>query len=213
MNEKNKKEIREYKKIILEPITAQLIEEVENDKDYKQNEKFDVSFFSVYCDMFDDYDFKEKIELFGAHYFLFLQFLKAKMLGFGKYYIYEKHMERLIKEYCFSFSSDIENIKSIYQDLVNSKYISVIQCSCFDSAIVVEPIIFHNYRLVQEKRVYNRNYKKSQRANKKAEENTQIEETEEAPSEPLSEVKAVQDNTIFNDEFGFGKAVTNEDFF
>ena len=190
---------REYKKITLEPITAQLIEEVERDEGYKQNEKFDVMYFSVYKDLFNDFDFQEKIELYGAHYFLFWQYLKAEMLDSGKYYIYEKHIDRLIKQYCLKFFANIEEIKAIYKDLVSCKYISVVECSCFESAVIVDPIIFNNYRLVQEKRVQNRERKRRERTKK-----------QEVPSEPLTAIKNVVDDTNFNNEFGSDNFVNDE---
>ena len=211
----NKKLNTEYKNIKLEPITAQLIEEVENDKDYKENEKFDVNYFSTYCAQFRDYDFIYKVQQFGFAYLGFIDFLKSEMLDFGKYYVYEKYITMLINKFCFTYNVEFDVAKSIYDDLVESKYISIIQCSCFKSPIVVEPTIFYNYRLVQEQRVRNRLKKRKERADKKAEqeENTQVEETEEAPSEPLPEVKTVSDDTSFSDNFGFGEVADNEEFF
>lgn len=212
----NKKLNTEYKNIKLEPVTSELVEKIEADKDYKENEKYNVDYFSTYCDMLRDYDFKDKIETFGAHYFLFFTFLKMEMLNFGKYYVYEKNIKRLIKEYCISYSADLENVNEIYADLVKSKYINILKCSCFEYTIITESVIFYNYRLVQEKRVYNRNYKRKQRADKKAEqeENTQINETEEAPSEPLPEVPVTEPDTpIKPDDFGFGETYEENPFF
>lgn len=216
----NKKPNTEYKNIKLEPITAQLIEEVENDKDYKENEKFDVNYFSTYCAQFRDYDFIYKVQQFGFAYLGFIDFLKSEMLDFGKYYVYEKYITMLINKFCFTYNIEFDVAKSIYDDLVESNYISIIQCSCFKSPIVVEPTIFYNYRLVQEQRVRNRLKKRKERADKKESETETVDnkatETEEAPSEPLPEVevKSVSDDTNFNDDnFGFGEVVDNEEFF
>ena len=79
--EENKNKV--LKQIKLEPVTAQLIEEVENDKDYKENEKFDVNYFSTYCAQFRDYDFIYKVQQFGFAYLGFIDFLKSEMLDFG----------------------------------------------------------------------------------------------------------------------------------
>lgn len=186
------------KKFIIEPVTAQLVEEVENNKEYQQSGKFAVNFFSVYCDIFDDCEFQEKMETYGGRYFSFWQYLKAKMISSGKYYVYEKHIDRYIKTYCSLFADNIDEIKAIYKDLVNSGYISVIECSCFDSPIVVDPIIFCNYRVLQEKRAYNRGLKRKERAKKK-----------EVPSEPLTAIKNVVDDTNFNSEFGSDEFVND----
>lgn len=212
--EENKNKV--LKQIKLEPVTAQLIEEVENDKDYKENEKFDVNYFSTYCAQFRDYDFIYKVQQFGFAYLGFIDFLKSEMLDFGKYYVYEKYITMLINKFCFTYNIEFDVAKKIYDDLVESNYISIIQCSCFKSPIVVEPTIFYNYRLVQEQRVRNRLKKRKERADKKAEqeENTQINETEEAPSEPLPEVPVAEPDTpIKPDDFGFGETYEENAFF
>ena len=212
--EENKNKV--LKQIKLEPVTAQLIEEVENDKDYKENEKFDVNYFSTYCAQFRDYDFIYKVQQFGFAYLGFIDFLKSEMLDFGKYYVYEKYITMLINKFCFTYNIEFDVAKKIYDDLVESNYISIIQCSCFKSPIVVEPTIFYNYRLVQEQRVRNRLKKRKKRADKKAEqeENTQINETEEAPSEPLPEVPVAEPDTpIKPDDFGFGETYEENAFF
>ena len=212
--EENKNKV--LKQIKLEPVTAQLIEEVENDKDYKENEKFDVNYFSTYCAQFRDYDFIYKVQQFGFAYLGFIDFLKSEMLDFGKYYVYEKYITMLINKFCFTYNIEFDVAKKIYDDLVESNYISIIQCSCFKSPIVVEPTIFYNYRLVQEQRVRNRLKKRKKRADKKAEqeENTQINETEEAPSEPLPEVPVAEPDTpIKPDDFGFGETYEENPFF
>ena len=190
--------IKSTNTIIIEPVTAQLVDEIENNKEYKKNENFDLSYFSVDCKIFDDFDFQEKIEVYGPHYFCFWQFLKAKMLDCGKYYVYEKHIDRLIKQYCFKFSANTEEIKAIYENLVSSKYISVIECSCFELPIIVDPSIFRSYRLVQERRVYNRKYNKTRT------------KKQEVPSEPLTAIKKVVDDTNFNNEFGSDNFVNDE---
>ena len=212
--EENKNKV--LKQIKLEPVTAQLIEEVENDKDYKENEKFDVNYFSTYCAQFRDYDFIYKVQQFGFAYLGFIDFLKSEMLDFGKYYVYEKYITMLINKFCFTYNIEFDVAKKIYDDLVESNYISIIQCSCFKSPIVVEPTIFYNYRLVQEQRVRNRLKKRKERADKKAEQEeiTQIEETEEAPSEPLPEVPVAEPDTpIKPDDFGFGETYEENPFF
>ncbi|NBJ95446.1 hypothetical protein [Parablautia muri] len=214
----NKKLNTEYKNIKLEPITAQLIEEVENDKDYKENEKFDVNYFSTYCAQFRDYDFIYKVQQFGFAYLGFIDFLKSEMLDFGKYYVYEKYITMLINKFCFTYNIEFDVAKSIYDDLIESNYISIIQCSCFKSPIVVEPTIFYNYRLVQEQRVRNRLKKRKERADKKESETETVDnkatETEEAPSEPLPEVPVAEPDTpIKPDDFGFGETYEENPFF
>ena len=81
---------------------------------------------------------------------------------------------------------------------------------------MVEPTIFYNYRLVQEQRVRNRLKKRKERTDKKAEQEeiTQIDETEEAPSEPLPEVPVAEPDTpIKPDDFGFGETYEENPFF
>ena len=211
----NKKLNTEYK-IKLEPITAKLIESIENNNNYSENEKFDLDYFSRKVSMFDDFGFIEKIQIFGSDYLCFFEFLQAKMLQGSKYYIYEKYITMLINKFCFTYNIEFDVAKKIYDDLVESNYISIIQCSCFKSPIVVEPTIFYNYRLVQEQRVRNRLKKRKERADKKAEQEeiTQIEETEEAPSEPLPEVPVAEPDTpIKPDDFGFGETYEENAFF
>ena len=203
----------EYKNVKIEPISVNLIEEIERNEDYIQNEVFPVTYFPIFCIDLDNPDFQDKIVEFNAHYFLFLQFMKRKMLQRGKYYICEKNIKRFIKEYCYTYDIDIENIMNIYNDLIENNYMSIIKCPCFEEAILTEPTVVYVFKLVQEQRVRNRKKKRKERANKKAETKKDNNKTEEAPSEPLPEVKAVSDDTSFSDNFGFGEVVDNGEFF
>jgi len=170
-NETNKNEIR--RGVVLENVTPELVEQALID--YSRNAKYNVDYFSVYCSQLRDYDFMDKIEEFGAHYFLFLQYLKMEMLDFAKFYILEKNIKRLIKQYCCNFSANENEIKSIYDDLIKSKYISVISVSDFECPLIVEPVVFHNYRLTNEQRLRNRERQAKSREKKK----TELEELQE----------------------------------
>lgn len=193
-NETNKNEIR--RGVILENVTPELVENAL--KDYSKNAKYNVDYFSVYCSQLRDYDFMDKIEEFGAHYFLFLQYLKMEMLDFAKFYILEKNIKRLIRQYCCNFSASENDIKSIYDDLIKSKYISIISVDVFDCPLIVEPVVFHNYRLTNEQRLKNRERQAKTREKKKTEleelqekvasfENENIEPAPPAPAEILND--------------------------
>ena len=187
-NETNKNEIR--RGVILENVTPELVENAL--KEYSKNAKYNVDYFSVYCSQLRDYDFMDKVEEFGAHYFLFLQYLKMEMLDFAKFYILEKNIKRLIKQYCCNFSVNENEIKSIYDDLIKSKYISVIPVNGFDCDLIVEPVVFYNYRLTNEQRLKNRERQAKSRDKKKTEleelqekvENFESENIEPVPSAP-----------------------------
>ncbi len=193
-NETNKNEI--VRGVRLEEVTSELVEQALND--YSKNAKYNVDYFSVYCSQLRDYDFMDKIEEYGAHYFLFLQYLKMEMLDFAKFYILEKNIKRLIKQYCCNFSVNESEIKSIYDDLVKSKYISVISVNGFDYDLIVEPVVFYNYRLTNEQRLKNRERQAKTREKKKIEleelqekvasfENENIEPASPAPAEILND--------------------------
>lgn len=187
-NETNKNEIR--RGVILENVTPELVENAL--KEYSKNAKYNVDYFSVYCSQLRDYDFMDKVEEFGAHYFLFLQYLKMEMLDFAKFYILEKNIKRLIKQYCCNFSVNENEIKSIYDDLIKSKYISVIPVNGFECSLIVEPVVFYNYRLTNEQRLKNRERQAKSRDKKKTEleelqekvENFESENIEPVPSSP-----------------------------
>lgn len=59
----------------------------------------------------------------------------------------------------YEINSDL--IEKIYNDLVENNYITIIQCSCIKEPIITEPGVVYSYRLVNEKRAYNRKKEKS----------------------------------------------------
>lgn len=211
-NETNKNEIR--RGVILENVTPELVESAL--KDYSENAKYNVDYFSVYCSQLRDYDFMDKVEEYGAHYFLFLQYLKMEMLDFAKFYILEKNIKRLIKQYCCNFSASENEIKNIYDDLIKSKYISVISVSDFECPLIVEPIVFYNYRLTNEQRLKNRERQAKTREKKKFEleelqekvANFESENIEPAPTAPA---EISQDN--FNDFTVVNAEAENDNIF
>lgn len=205
-NEINKKEI--VRGVRLENVTPELVEQALID--YNKNAKYNIDYFSVYCSQLRDYDFMDKIEEYGAHYFLFLQYLKMEMLDFAKFYILEKNIKRLIKQYCCNFSANQKEVENIYVDLIKSKYISVISVNGFESNLVVEPVIFYNYRLTNEQRLRNRERQAKTREKKKTEleelqekvANFENENIEPAPSAPAE---------ILNDDFNNFSSASNID--
>ena len=211
-NETNKNEIR--RGVILENVTPELVESAL--KDYSENAKYNVDYFSVYCSQLRDYDFMDKVEEYGAHYFLFLQYLKMEMLDFAKFYILEKNIKRLIKQYCCNFSASENEIKNIYDDLIKSKYISVISVSDFECPLIVEPIVFYNYRLTNEQRLKNRERQAKTREKKKFEleelqekvANFESKNIEPAPTAPA---EISQDN--FNDFTVVNAEAENDNIF
>lgn len=200
--------------VVLENVTPELVEQAL--KDYSDNAKYNIDYFSVYCSQLRDYDFMDKIEEYGAHYFLFLQYLKMEMLDFAKFYILEKNIKRLIKQYCCNFSADENEIKSIYDDLIKSKYISVISVDSFDCPLVVEPVIFYNYRLTNEKRLAGRERQAKSREKKKLEleelqEKVASLESENIEPSPSAPVEILQDD--FNDFPIVNAEVENDNIF
>lgn len=211
-NETNKKEIR--RGVVLENVTPELVEIAL--KDYSDNAKYNIDYFSVYCSQLRDYDFMDKIEEYGAHYFLFLQYLKMEMLDFAKFYILEKNIKRLIKQYCCNYSTNESEIKNIYDDLIKSKYISVISVDSFDCPLVVEPVIFYNYRLTNEKRLAGRERQAKSREKKKLEleelqEKVAILESENIEPAPSAPAEILQDD--FNDFPIVNAEVENDNIF
>ena len=73
-------------KIILD---NEIIQQIEENKEYRNNEKYNIDYFSIRSDLITDFNFIRKVLKFGAHYFLFHCFLKAQMLNGGRYYIFE----------------------------------------------------------------------------------------------------------------------------
>lgn len=150
-------------------LTLELIKEVENNIDYKENTKYNLDYFSIPSDLLLDNLFMDKIEQFSAHYFLFFCFLKVQMANMGRYYFYSKNIKRIIKNYCVNYSAEIEEITNIYEDLLINKNIFKFQDSSIfgGEEIITEPYLFYNYRLTNSKRAYNRQKKQEEREKKK----------------------------------------------
>lgn len=169
-------------------LTEKEIEEVENNKDYKENTKYNVDYFSINADMLMDNVFMDKIEEYGAHYFLFFCYLKVHMLNSGRYYIYEKNLKRIIKNYCLNYNANMELIQKIYEELICNKSVFCLSPSCFSEPILVEPYILYNYRLTNSKRAYNRKKQQENRNSKKtSSENENIKDNtgKSAPTAPV----------------------------
>lgn len=149
-------------------VTAELIDEIESNKDYKENTKYNTTYFSVPTFLFSDNDFLDKIEKFGLHYLSFYLYLKTQMLASSSYYFCEKSLKRIIKNYCLNYNAEIDDIYKIYNDLLESKMIFCITDSnILNEPIVTDPYIIYNYLLTNNKRVYNRLKQRESRKKKK----------------------------------------------
>ena len=98
-------------------VTSKLIDEIESNKDYKENTKYNTTYFSVPTFLFSDNDFLDKIEKFGLHYLSFYLYLKTQMLASSSYYFCEKSLKRIIKNYCLNYNAEIDDIYKIYTTL------------------------------------------------------------------------------------------------
>lgn len=181
-----------YKKKKIELIlnlTSEMIDELERNEGYKENTKYNVDYFSVESDFIMSLHLQDKFEIYGAHYLSFYLYLKTQMLNGGKYYIDSTTSKRVIKNYSVLYSADVENIKEIFNDLVLTKTIFVLNTETLGE-IITDPYIVYNYATVMETRLYKRLKKREDRA--KDEEDEEEEEQEEvkditgatAPSAP-----------------------------
>lgn len=149
-------------------VTAELIDEIESNKDYKENTKYNTTYFSVPTFLFSDNDFLDKIEKFGLHYLSFYLYLKTQMLASSSYYFYERSLKRIIKNYCLNYNAEIDDIYKIYNDLLESKMIFCITDSkILNEPVLTDPYIIYNYLLTNNKRVYNRLKQRESRKKKK----------------------------------------------
>lgn len=149
-------------------VTAELIDEIESNKDYKENTKYNTTYFSVPVAIFSDNDFLDNVEKFGLHYLSFYLYLKTQMLASSSYYFYERSLKRIIKNYCLNYNAEIDDIYKIYNDLLESKMIFCINDSkILNEPIVTDPYIIYNYLLTNNKRVYNRLKQRESRKKKK----------------------------------------------
>lgn len=149
-------------------VTSKLIDEIESNKDYKENTKYNTTYFSVPTFLFSDNDFLDKIEKFGLHYLSFYLYLKTQMLASSSYYFCEKSLKRIIKNYCLNYNAEIDDIYKIYNDLLESKMIFCITDSkILNEPVLTDPYIIYNYLLTNNKRVYNRLKQRESRKKKK----------------------------------------------
>ncbi len=154
-------------KIILD---NEIIQQIEDNKEYRNNEKYNIDYFSIRSDLITDFNFIRKVLKFGAHYFLFHCFLKAQMLNGGRYYIFEGDIDLIIKNYCLNYDASYKDIKEIYNDYIKNQIIFVLEDKrFFEERIVTDPYIVYNYCLTNDKRAYNRIKKQEQREREKAE--------------------------------------------
>lgn len=179
------KKIRMNKIELVYNLTSILIDEIERNEGYKENTKHNVDYFSVESDFLLDVKTQDKVEIYGAHYLIFYFYLKVQMLNGGKYYIDSATSKRIIKNYCAMYSADLENVQNIFNDLVLTKTIFVLNTETLGE-IITDPNIVYNYRLVMEKRLYNRLKKQEERAEDKEEEKEEIKDNTgaTAPSAP-----------------------------
>lgn len=173
---------------LIKNIDSELIDSIETNLDYQENSSHKVNYFSIYKDYILDPVFQDKIEIYGAHYFLFYTYLKVQMLSGEKYYIKNEILNRVIKNYCALYGADREEISNIFNDLVLTKTISLVSTKTLGE-IITDPYILYNYRLAMEKRVYNRKTQQNRRAG---------EEIEEIPSTPLLIEDCEDDLADFN---------------
>lgn len=149
-------------------VTFELIDEIESNRDYKENTKYNTTYFSVPTAIFNDNDFLDKIEKFGLHYLSFYLYLKTQMLASSSYYFYERSLKRIIKNYCLNYNAEIDDIYKIYNDLLESKMIFCITDSkILNEPVLTDPYIIYNYLLTNNKRVYNRLKQRESRKKKK----------------------------------------------
>lgn len=167
-------------------LTSDLIDQIENNEGYKENTKYNVDYFSIDSDYILDTTTQDKVEEFGAHYVLFYLYLKTQMLLGGKYYINKTTTKRIIKNYCVMYCADLENIQEIFADYILTKTIFVLNTETLGE-IITDPFVVYNYRLVMEKRLYNRLKKQEERAEEKEQQeeikNNKEEKVPEAPED------------------------------
>lgn len=169
-------------------VTFELIDEIESNRDYKENTKYNTTYFSVPTAIFNDNDFLDKIEKFGLHYLSFYLYLKTQMLASSSYYFFERSLKRIIKNYCLNYNAEIDDIYKIYNDLLDSKMIFCISDSkILSEPVVTDPYVIYNYLLTNNKRVYNRLKQRESRKKKK-----------EAPSCPENIASNFDDFSIEN---------------
>ena len=183
-------------------ITVELINNIAENEDYKQNTNYGVDYFSVPTDYILSVDFQDKVEAFGAHYFLFYTYLKTLMLNSNRYYVESKQINRIIKNYCVMYCAEIENTKNIFEDLKATKTIISLGGTVLGD-IVTDPYIIYNYRLTMEKRAYNRKKKREER-----------DKEENIPTAPLVPVTDNSFDELFGSEDNcvVEKEITFDDF-
>lgn len=175
-----------YKKKKIELIhilTSEMIDELERNEGYKENTKYNVDYFSVESDFILSLNLQDKFEIYGAHYLSFYLYLKTQMLNGGKYYIDSKTSKRVIRNYSVMYFADVEDIKDIFDDLVSTKTIFVLNTETLGE-IITDPYIVYNYSITMEQRLYNRLKKQEERAEEKEQKEIKDITGATAPSAP-----------------------------
>lgn len=145
------------KRQLMTILTNQIIEDIEADEGFKQNQKFNLDYYSLSGDLLLDDSYQEKLSIYGNDYFIFHCYLKSKMLNSGRYYIFERNMERIIKNYCLCFNADHVKVKKVYHALLDDKMIFVLEDDRYiDGKIITDPFIVYNYLKTNDRRVQNR---------------------------------------------------------
>ena len=156
------------------------IDAMELDADINENTTKRTTWFSIPSELLNDPNFESRIEDFSPHYFLFYCYLKTRMLGNEKYYIFEKDIKRTIKMYCAAYDAEENVVREIYDSLLMTGEIKILHPVCFNgNAIVTDDAIIENYYQAQKKRAYERNKAR----NKTDKEN---EEKGQAPTAPIA---------------------------
>lgn len=194
-----------YKKKKIEKIlilTNEIIDELERNEGYKENSKYNVDYFSVESDFILSLTLQDKFEIYGAHYLAFYLYLKTQMLNGGKFYIDSITSKRVIKNYAVLYSADPENVKDIFDDLVATKTIFVLDTETLGT-IITDPYIVYNYRTVMETRLYNRLKKQEERAEEKEQKEVKDITGATAPSAPPAQSFEESFEEAFPDDFDY----------
>ena len=194
-----------YKKKKIELIhilTSEMIDELERNEGYKENTKYNVDYFSVESDFILSLNLQDKFEIYGAHYLSFYLYLKTQMLNGGKYYIDSKTSKRVIRNYSVMYFADVENIKDIFDDLVSTKTIFVLNTETLGE-IITDPYIVYNYSITMEQRLYNRLKKQEERAEDKEEKEVKDITGASAPSAPPVQSFEESFDEAFPDDFDY----------
>ena len=114
--------------------------------------KVALDYFSVSADLLTNSAYMAKIRRYGWEYHGLYEFLKTAMVADDLFYIIESELKDTLEMFCLLSGSDMERAKAIFDDLIQTGRIQRLTPESLSCAVIVDPILFENYKNIMEVR-------------------------------------------------------------